>query len=124
MTTRILIVDDEFGLADVVAEILVELGYDVGIAINGRLALDNMREQRPDLVLLDMMMPVLDGFEVLRAMRTDGGLADVPVVIMTSLPEVLDERAPAEYQAVLHKPFTEEKLRAVLQQLLGDKARG
>jgi len=122
MTTRILIADDEFGLADVVAEILTETGYEVAIAINGQLALTSIREKRPDLVLLDLMMPILDGMDVLRAMRADSDLAAVPVVMMTSLPEALPDDLPAQYQAVLRKPFTEEKLYATLQKVLKQKA--
>jgi DNA-binding response OmpR family regulator len=71
MTKRILIVDDEFGLADVVAEILTESGFDVAIAINGRLALSLVREHRPDLILLDVMMPILDGPATLRELRAE-----------------------------------------------------
>lgn len=118
MSLRILIVDDEFGLADVIAEVLAEAGYDVAIAINGQLGLANMDEVTPDLVLLDMMMPVLDGPAMLRAIRKNPKYADVPVVMMTSLPEALTRAGATLYQAVLHKPFTQEKLLATLALLL------
>jgi DNA-binding response OmpR family regulator len=117
MTKRILIVDDEFGIADIVAEILTEHGYEAPIAINGKLALENMRAQRPDLVLLDVMMPVLDGVGTLTAMRADPALADVPVVMMTALPEALPKDRSL-YQGALHKPFSEEDLFAWLTKLL------
>lgn len=117
MTKRILIVDDEFGIADIVAEILMEQGHDAPIAINGKLALEDMRAQRPDLVLLDVMMPVLDGVGTLTAMRADPALADVPVVMMTALPEALP-KDHSLYQGTLHKPFSEEDLFAWLAKLL------
>jgi len=119
MTKRILIVDDEFGIADIVAEILTEHGYDASIAINGLLALDSMAAARPDLVLLDVMMPVLDGTRTLTAMRADPALADVPVIMMTALPEALpkDRRL---YQAALRKPFSEEQLFDHIERLLAD----
>jgi CheY-like chemotaxis protein len=118
MSFRVLIVDDEFGLADVIAEVLAEAGYDVAIAINGQLGLVSMDEVTPDLVLLDMMMPVVDGPAMLRAIRINPKYADVPVVMMTSLPEALPVGDASLYQAVLHKPFTQEKLLSTLQKLL------
>jgi CheY-like chemotaxis protein len=118
MSIRILIVDDEFGLADVIAEILAEAGYDVAIAINGKLGLLSMAETTPDLVLLDMMMPVLDGPAMLHTLRADPKYADIPVVMMTSLPEALPADDVFLYQAVLHKPFTQEKLLSTLEQVL------
>lgn len=117
MTKRILIVDDEFGIADIVAEILSENGYEASIAINGRLALEHMAEQRPDLVLLDVMMPVLDGIGTLAAMRADGALADIPVIMMTALPETLPKERTL-FQEALSKPFSEEQLFAAIERLL------
>ena len=84
-----MIVDDEFGLAELIAEVLAERGYATAIAINGELGLALLRERRPALVLLDLMMPVLDGREMLSAMRSDPELATIPVVIMTALPEAV-----------------------------------
>jgi DNA-binding response OmpR family regulator len=117
MTKRILIVDDEFGIADIVAEILSEHGHDAPIAINGKLALESMRADRPDLVLLDVMMPVLDGLGVLKAMRADPALTDIPVVMMTALPEALPKDRSL-YQGAMNKPFSEEELFAWIEKLL------
>ena len=119
MTKRILIVDDEFGIADIVAEILTEHGYQTSIAINGRLALDSMAAQRPDLVLLDVMMPVLDGAGTLAVMRADAHLTSIPVIMMTALPEALPKDR-SQYQAALHKPFSEEQMFSEITRLLGD----
>jgi DNA-binding response OmpR family regulator len=118
MSKRILIVDDEFGIADIVAEILTEHGYTASIAINGRLALSSMAEHRPDLVLLDVMMPVLDGLGTLLAMRADEALSAVPVVMMTALPEALPKETTL-YQAALLKPFREEQLFEWIDKLIG-----
>jgi CheY-like chemotaxis protein len=124
MSHRVLIVDDEFGFADVIAEVLSEAGFDAAIAINGQVALLSMAEKRPDVVLLDMMMPLMDGPALLAAMRADAAYATIPVVMMTSLPEMLPASADAAlYQAVLDKPFTEADLLDVLRRLL-DSERG
>ena len=104
----ILIVDDEFGLAEMLREMLRELDYDVALAINGRLALELLGERSVDLVLTDMMMPVMDGSELATAMRASEAHRHIPIVMMTSLPT-----APREshlFDAVLRKPFTPELL--------------
>ena len=67
----ILIVEDEYGLAELLRDMLTELGYDVSLAINGRLALEILRDREVHLVLTDAMMPVMDGPELARAMRAD-----------------------------------------------------
>jgi CheY-like chemotaxis protein len=69
-----------------------------------------VRERRPDLVLLDLMMPVLNGPEMMRQMRADPALADIPVVIMTALPEAVPTGEAMDHEAVLQKPFTPERL--------------
>jgi DNA-binding response OmpR family regulator len=118
MKQRILIVDDEFGLADVVAEILAENGYEVAIAINGRLGLASVEESRPALILLDIMMPVLDGPAMLRLLRANPDYVQIPVVMMTALPEALSESDMPLYQAALLKPFTPDALLKTMQSLL------
>jgi CheY-like chemotaxis protein len=103
-----LIVDDEFGLAEMLREMLRELGYDVTLAINGRLALDILCEKQIDLVITDMMMPVMDGSELATAMRESQAHRSIPIVMMTSLPSAL--HANGRFDAVLRKPFTPELL--------------
>ena len=112
----ILIVDDEFGLAEMLCEMLRDLDYDVTIAINGRLALELLGERPVDLVLTDMMMPVMDGAELAAAMRASEAHRHIPIVMMTSLPT-----APREthlFDAVLRKPFTPELLLKTLDRCL------
>ena len=114
MKRCVLIVDDEYGLAEVVADILTDEGLDVSIAIDGKRALAVMAQQRPDLVLLDLVMPVLDGWSVLRAMRADERLASVPVVLMTVLAEAVRSGDLPVHQGVLCKPFTIDQLLGTL----------
>jgi CheY-like chemotaxis protein len=115
----ILIVDDEFGLAELLREMLREYGYDVTLAINGRLALDILSERRIDLVITDTMMPVMDGAELAAAMRNSGVYRSIPIVMMTSLASAVPQ-ANGLYDAVLRKPFTPELLmQAILRVLPG-----
>ena len=105
----ILIVDDEFGLAEMLRDMLREHGYDVCLAINGRLALDILGERQIGLVITDLMMPVMDGIELATAIRQSEIYRDLPVVIMTSLPSPPRQQSEL-FDAVLRKPFTPELL--------------
>jgi CheY-like chemotaxis protein len=110
----ILIVEDEFGLAEMLRDMLREHGYEVVLAINGRLALDVLGEQHVDLVLTDLMMPVMDGEELATAMRTGDTYRDTPVIMMTSLPTALPQQREL-FDAILRKPFSPELLLRTIQ---------
>jgi CheY-like chemotaxis protein len=118
MTQSVLIVDDEFGLADITADLLREAGYEVTLAINGKLGLDSLAAHRVDIVLTDLMMPVMDGPELIRRMRADPRFAAIPAVLMTALPEAIPTGAAAMHDAVLLKPFSLAQVLAVVRRLL------
>lgn len=101
----VLIVDDEFGVAEVLELILEDEGYRVVSAANGRQGLERLREETPDLVLLDFMMPILDGPGTLNAIRGDPSFARTPVVMMSSMDEVTVRERCERYQSFLRKPF-------------------
>src|SRR5205814_4768707 len=81
----ILVVEVEFGIAEVLVSVLVEAGHYVVTAINGKQGLERLTERPPQLVLLDFMMPLLDGPGMLRAMKHDPAYRAIPTVIMSSL---------------------------------------
>jgi Response regulator containing CheY-like receiver, AAA-type ATPase, and DNA-binding domains len=81
---KVLIVDDEPFNVDYLQQELEDLGYQIITAFNGQEALDKIKSQQPDLVLLDLMMPVLDGFAVLSEMKADNVLRDIPVIIVSA----------------------------------------
>ena len=118
MTLRVLIVDDEFGLAEVVAEMLSERGFETSLAINGQIALDLINEEVPDLLLLDCMMPILDGAGVVRALRSDPRTARLPIILMTALPHVVPPDVQASACALLAKPFSPGELFAAIERCL------
>ena len=102
----ILVVDDEYGIAEVLEVVLADAGHEVITAINGRQALERLRERQPDLVLLDFMMPIMDGPAMLKRMREEPAFRHIPAVVMSSLPEsAITEAAGGTYTAVLRKPF-------------------
>ncbi|HEY1546480.1 MAG TPA: response regulator [Kofleriaceae bacterium] len=116
MTRSVLIVDDEFGLADIAADLLRDVGYDVVIAINGKAGLERLKTQPVDLVLVDLMMPVMDGPEMIARMRADSALAHIPVILMTALPEAIKGDTGAN--ATLVKPFGFKELLSTIDRLL------
>jgi CheY-like chemotaxis protein len=118
MPQSVLIVDDEFGLADITADLLREAGYDVALAINGKLGLASLASRHADIVLTDLMMPVMDGPEMIRRMRADAKLAHIPAILMTALPEAVPSGDGAKHDAVLVKPFSITELLQTLHRLL------
>lgn len=115
----IVIVDDEFGLTDALAASLSEVGFRVWTATNGVQGLDAMVEHRPDAILLDYMMPLLDGPGVLAAMRLNPNLAEVPVILMSAMPESAVRETCNGYVAFLRKPFDFEAVLAAVRRVLG-----
>lgn len=84
MTHRVLVVDNEPLVRRLVEVNLRRAGYEVGTAADGEEALVKLHEQRPDLMVLDIMMPRMDGFELLNQLRGDRDLADLPVIILSA----------------------------------------
>lgn len=89
---RILVVDDEPDITALVAYHLAKVGYRVTTAASGRDALAAAREERPDLVVLDLMLPKLPGYEVLRELRKHRETAKIPVMVVSSLPQSNDQK--------------------------------
>jgi len=118
MAQSVLIVDDEFGLADITADLLREVGYEVTLAINGKLGLAILAARRFDIVLTDLMMPVMDGPEMIRRMRADPALAAIPAILLTALPEAIPTGAAGLHDAVLVKPYSMVELLETMRRLL------
>lgn len=114
-----MVVDDEFGINEVLEILLAGEGHSVVTAHNGRAALARLAERRPDAVLLDYMMPLLDGVGVMRAMQAQPDWAGVPVVFMSSLPEAAVRDHVSGYAGFLHKPFRIAEVLEALDQALG-----
>jgi CheY-like chemotaxis protein len=109
----VLIVEDEYAIADLLEMALTDAGYDVQHAANGRQGLERLAEGlRPDLVITDYMMPILDGAGLLRAMRETKAQRDIPCIVMSSVPEANVRERIAGYAAFVRKPF---RLAAVIQ---------
>jgi CheY-like chemotaxis protein len=101
----ILAVDDEFGILELLEAALTEEGHRVLTAPNGRVALELMRTERPELVITDFVMPVMGGAELVQAMSADAVLATIPTIVMSSLPEDAVAERCSGYVAFMRKPF-------------------
>lgn len=84
------------------------------MAANGREVLERAKKRRPDLILLDLLMPGMDGVEVARAMQEDPELRDIPIVMITARVEMRDEPLPPGVREMLVKPFGLEALYAAV----------
>src|SRR5579863_7457853 len=93
---RILVIDDDAPAGDLVAALLRHYGHEASAACGGDAALQHLDTNKPDLVLLDLMMPGMNGIDVLRKIRSDQRLSSLPVVMLSALDDD-DWRARAEY---------------------------
>jgi|SRR5580704_4759818 CheY-like chemotaxis protein len=114
----VLIVDDEFGILEVLESILSDAGFKVTTAVNGQDALVHLQDNVPDLVIVDYMMPLLNGAGVIEAMRANGRLSAVPVILISALPERTISERCVGYQAFVRKPFKSERLMEEISRLL------
>ena len=120
MTHKIVIADDEEHLGYMVKFKLEKSGYQVVWKMDGREALEAVRQERPALVILDVMMPGLTGFEVLEAIKAEDNLKDTPVVMLTARGQEADTLKGISLGAAdyIVKPFSPAELLARVQRLL------
>ena len=122
----VLVVDDDEDNIRIVSSILLARGFEVRLARDGRSALESIRQQRPDLVLLDVMMPGLDGMQVLDHIRANPQSSSVPVIMLTAKTtdqDLLDGyRSGASYYVT--KPFTSRQLLYAIALVLGREPPG
>jgi len=93
---RILLVEDDRILRRAGEVVLGKKGYEVVVAVDGEEALVKVREHKPDLILLDVMMPKLDGFEVLTRLKDDPATRDIPVIMLSNLSEASEIKKAAD----------------------------
>ncbi len=120
---KVLIVDDQNGIRVLLMEVFSSEGYATFQASNGKLALEIVRNERPDLVLLDMKIPGMDGLEILRHVKTID--ADIKVIMMTAYGELDIIKEATDLGALMHftKPFDIDEMRlAVNSELRGDQS--
>ena len=122
-TRSILLVDDEPNIAVSLEYLMRREGYEVRVASDGDAALQCVRERKPDLLLLDVMMPKRDGYEVCQTLRSDPATADIKIVVLTAKGGAIEgEKALAlGADAFFSKPFGLEELSRRVRELLGEE---
>jgi two-component system chemotaxis response regulator CheY len=110
----VLIVEDEPYLCDLVADVLESEGHRARKAANGLDALARVAERPPQLILLDLMMPVMDGWEFMAALKSSSDWRDIPVVIITAVYDVARTQRETGAKAIVTKPFDIDQLADVV----------
>jgi two-component system response regulator VicR len=115
-------IEDEPEMIDLVKLILGRKGFDLVGAVGGREGLETVRRLKPDLVLLDLMMPDMDGWEVYQQMKADEKLKDIPVVVVTAKAQSIDKVLGlhiAKVDDYVTKPFGPQELLQSVRKVLG-----
>jgi two-component system alkaline phosphatase synthesis response regulator PhoP/two-component system response regulator VicR len=112
MAKKILVVDDERHIVRLVEVNLTKAGYQVVTAYDGVEALEQVEKEKPDMVVLDVMMPRMDGFEVLKKLQADPGTAEIPVIMLTAKAQDADifRGWSSGVSSYLTKPFNPREL--------------
>jgi two-component system response regulator VicR len=122
---RILCIEDEPEMIDLIRLILGRRGFMVSGAAGGKAGLAAVRSEHPDLVLLDLMMPDMDGWEVYQQMKADETTRNIPVIVVTAKAQSIDKVLGlhiAKVDDYIAKPFSPQELLTSVEKTLGDKA--
>nr|WP_284325583.1 response regulator [Cypionkella aquatica] len=121
MMRQVLLVEDEANIAEALRFILSRDGWAVSVLADGARALAEVARLRPDLVILDSMLPGMSGLEILTALRADPDHAGLPILMLTAKGQLRDREAAerAGVSAFMSKPFDNSEIRALVRDLLG-----
>lgn len=122
--SRILIIDDDPNIVQMLSDVLAEEGYEVAVATQSLRAFDRAKESKPDLILMDIMMPYLNGFDQIKLLSLDEELKDIPIIVITAKARALDGIAdPKALRIVdyLYKPFELNDLLTKIHAALGER---
>lgn len=110
----VLVVEDEAYLCDLVADVLEAEGHTARTASNGLEALERVAERKPQIILLDLMMPIMDGWEFIRSLRANVEWRDIPVVVVTAVYDIKRTQQETGAIAVITKPFDIDQIADVV----------
>jgi CheY-like chemotaxis protein len=120
---KILVVDDEEDVQKLLVTIFTDAGYKVITASNGKEAVDTAKAEHPDLIFMDILMPVMDGYQACSAIKNDPQTKDMFIAFLTAkdLPEDWDQGLQSEADMYIAKPFQADRLLFVAKELLAMK---
>ncbi|MBL6597317.1 MAG: response regulator [Alphaproteobacteria bacterium] len=124
MAKRVLVAEDEPNIVESISFLLERAGFEVLVEMDGRSALEVAKRNDLDVLILDVMLPELDGYEVLRQLRADDRLKDLPILMLTAKGQREDRETALESGANLFmtKPFANAEIVAAVQQLAESRA--
>ena len=114
---KILVVEDEATLQKALTEALVQDGYNVLNALDGLRGLEIARKEKPDLILLDIILPKMDGFEVLKKLKKDENVSEIPIIILTNLSDASDIQKTLDLGATTYLVKADFHLKDVLKKI-------
>lgn len=124
---KLLIIEDDGDLQQVLSVVFQREGYELHYAFNGKEGYDKMLAMQPDVVLLDLMLPILNGVEVLKLVATNTSLKDIPIIVMTAhgdKADMLEHSIKAQgVRAYLRKPFELSEIRSLVRRMLAQYPR-
>ncbi|HEV3160194.1 MAG: response regulator [Xanthobacteraceae bacterium] len=120
MSKRILVVEDQPDNRQIIRDMLADTGYEIAEAENGEEALAAITKQRPDLILMDIQLPIMDGYAATRRIKTDPALKSIPVIAVTSYALSGEEKKAREAGCddYVPKPYSPRQLLAKIRQYL------
>ena len=121
MGQHVLLIEDEPNIAEAIRFVMARDGWQVSVLADGAGAVAAVARLRPDLVILDLMLPGMSGLEILLALRADPANAALPILMLTAKGQVRDREAAerAGVTAFMSKPFDNSEIRAMVRELLG-----
>ena len=120
MTKKVLVVEDQEDNRQILRDLLASADYEMDEAENGQEALDAVARQRPDLILMDIQLPIMDGYEATRRIKADPALKDIPIIVVTSYALSGDEgkARDAGCDAYVTKPYSPRQLLAKIREYM------
>lgn len=124
MAAKVLITEDEPNIVESLTFILKRAGYEVAVVTDGEATMQWLQTERPDVMILDLMVPKLNGFEVLKRVKGDPELASVPVLVLSAKGQAHDRRLVEEIgaEAFITKPFSNHDIIEQIGRLCGQRA--
>ena len=124
MAKQVLVAEDEANIAESIAFLLERAGFDVTVVADGRKALDTALGDVPDVLVLDVMLPSLDGYEILRQLRADHRCEALPVLMLTAKGQREDREMALKCGAdkFITKPFSNAEIVSAVKELAGEQA--
>ena len=117
MAKKILFVEDEAALQKTFSDILKQEGYEISGALDGEKGLELAKSENPDLILLDLVLPKMHGFEVLKALKKDENTKDIPIIVLTNLESMGDVEKALELGATTYLVKASYSLEEVVQKI-------